>query len=52
MTFSEVFAALRKKEGLSQNEMAERLFVTRQAVSRWECGETTPNLETDRKSVV
>ena len=31
MTFSEVFAALRKKEGLSQNEMAERLFVTRQA---------------------
>ena len=46
MTFSEVFSALRKKEGLSQNEMAERLFVKRQAVSRWECGETTPNLET------
>lgn len=46
MAFSEIFSALRKKEGLSQSEMAQRLFVTRQAVSRWECGETTPNLET------
>ncbi len=46
MAFSEIFSALRKKEGLSQSEMAQRLFVTRQAVSRWERGETTPNLET------
>lgn len=28
---------------LSQDELAEKVFVTRQAVSRWETGETTPN---------
>lgn len=32
--------------GLSQDELAEKVFVTRQAVSRWENGETTPNTET------
>ena len=31
---------------MTQDEMAEKLFVTRQAVSRWETGETTPNVET------
>ncbi|MDR3312908.1 MAG: helix-turn-helix domain-containing protein [Oscillospiraceae bacterium] len=37
---------LRKKQGLSQDEMAAKLFVTRQAVSRWENGETVPNTDT------
>ncbi len=37
---------LRTKAGLSQDELAEKVFVTRQAVSRWENGETTPNTET------
>lgn len=37
---------LRTKRGMSQDELAEKLFVTRQAVSRWENGETTPNTET------
>ena len=37
---------LRKKQGLSQDEMAEKLFVTRQAVSRWETGETIPKTDT------
>ena len=37
---------LRTKKGLSQEELAEKLFVSRQAVSRWENGETTPNTET------
>ena len=31
---------------MSQDELAEKVFVTRQAVSRWETGETTPNTET------
>ena len=38
--------ALRLLKGLSQDEVAEKVFVTRQAVSRWENGETTPNAET------
>lgn len=29
---------LRTQNGLSQNELAEKVFVTRQAVSRWETG--------------
>jgi len=37
---------LRTKMGLSQDELAEKVFVTRQAVSRWENEETTPNTET------
>lgn len=41
-----VLAQLRAKSGLSQDQLAERVFVSRQAVSRWENGETTPNVET------
>ena len=41
-----ILLELRKKAGLSQDELAEKVFVTRQAVSRWENGETTPNTET------
>lgn len=41
-----IIAELRTKNGMSQDELAEKLFVTRQAVSRWENGETTPNPET------
>ena len=37
---------LRILKGLSQDELAEKVFVTRQAVSRWENGETTPNPDT------
>ena len=37
---------LRTEKWLSQEELAEKLFVTRQAVSRWETGETQPNTET------
>ena len=46
METKEIIQALRTKQGLSQNELAERVHVTRQAVSRWENGETTPNPET------
>lgn len=46
MDTKEMILELRTKNGLSQDELAEKLFVTRQAVSRWENGETTPNTET------
>ena len=46
MDTKEVLYELRTKNGLSQDELAEKLFVTRQAVSRWENGETVPNTET------
>lgn len=42
----DILLQLRTQKGLSQDELAEKLFVTRQAVSRWENGETTPNTET------
>lgn len=46
MDTKEIIYTLRTKAGLSQEELAEKLFVTRQAVSRWELGETIPNTET------
>lgn len=46
MDVKDVLYELRTKKGLSQEELAEKVFVTRQAVSRWETGETTPGLET------
>jgi len=45
METKQVITEIRKKHGLSQDEMAQKLFVTRQAVSRWENGETMPNIE-------
>lgn len=46
MKTKDVLLQLRTKRGLSQDELAEKVFVTRQAVSRWETGETVPNTET------
>lgn len=46
MNTQEVIYELRTKNRMSQDELAERVFVTRQAVSRWENGETVPNTET------
>ena len=46
MNTKEVLYELRTKNGLSQDDLAEKVFVTRQAVSRWENGETVPNTET------
>jgi len=46
METKDVIFELRTKKGLSQEELAEKIFVTRQAVSRWENGETVPNTET------
>ena len=46
METKDIILDLRTKKGLSQDELAELVFVTRQAVSRWENGETIPNTET------
>jgi len=46
METKEVLHQLRIQNGMSQDELAEKVFVTRQAVSRWETGETVPNTET------
>ena len=46
MDTKDMILELRTKNGMSQDELAEKVFVTRQAVSRWENGETTPNIET------
>ena len=46
MNTKDVILELRTKKGLSQDELAEKVYVTRQAVSRWETGETVPNTET------
>lgn len=46
MNTKDIIYELRTKNGLSQDALAEKVFVTRQAVSRWENGETQPNTET------
>ena len=46
MDTKDVILELRTKNGLSEDALAEQVYVTRQAVSRWETGETVPNTET------
>ena len=46
METKDIILELRTKKGLSQEELAEKIFVTRQAVTRWVNGETIPNTET------
>lgn len=46
METKNIILKLRTEKGLSQNELAKNVYVTRQAVSRWETGETVPNVET------
>ena len=44
MRFEEKIVELRKQKNLSQEELAEQLGVSRQAVSRWELGQTLPDI--------
>lgn len=46
METKDVLRMLRKQKNMTQEELATQVFVTRQAVSRWESGETIPNVET------
>lgn len=45
MIFADKLIRLRKKNGWSQEELAEKLNVSRQAVSKWESAQTVPELE-------
>ena len=45
MAIKDILPKLRQERNLTQQELAQRLFVTRQAVSRWETGETTPGVD-------
>ena len=45
MEFSSKLYELRKTKGLSQEELANKLNVSRQTVSKWELGDSTPDME-------
>ena len=45
MAFKETLAAAREQRGMTQQALGEKLYVTRQAVSRWENGETEPSVD-------
>ncbi len=49
MTTGEKIAALRRASGLNQEELAERLGISRQAVSKWEAGMAAPSTEKYRE---
>lgn len=46
METKDALKQLRQERGMTQDELADKLCVTRQAVSRWETGATTPNVDT------
>lgn len=45
MTLGEKLQLLRRSRGLSQEQLAEALGVSRQAISKWECGDSAPDLD-------
>jgi len=46
MNLNQKIEKIRKQSELTQNDFAKKLYVTRQAVTRWENGETTPTIDT------
>jgi len=44
MELKEKISALRKQKGMSQEQLAEQMFVSRQSISKWELGESMPDL--------
>ena len=45
MALGDIVASIRAEKGLTQEDMARDLFVTHQAVSRWETGKTSPGID-------
>ena len=52
MEFNNRLYELRKQKGFSQEELANRLNVSRQTVSKWELGETLPDIENLKKMAI
>ena len=48
MTLGPLLLRLRKEKGMTQEDLAGRVYVTRQAVSRWETGCTEPSIDSLR----
>ena len=44
-TIGKKISTLRKRQNLTQNDLSEKLYVTHQAISKWENGKSIPNLE-------
>ena len=44
MNFSENFQLIRKNKGMTQEELAEKLDISRQAVAKWESGQAYPDI--------
>ena len=49
MEIGNKISELRKKNGLSQEELAEKVGVARQTISKWELGETSPDISQSKK---
>ncbi|MCM1122257.1 MAG: helix-turn-helix domain-containing protein, partial [Eubacterium sp.] len=49
IAFGEKLRACREERGMTQQTLADKLYVTRQAVSRWECGARYPDLVTAKR---
>ena len=45
MTFAEKLKDLRKQKGISQEQLAEKIYVSRQAITKWESGNGLPDIE-------
>ena len=45
MALKDILPELRREHSLTQEQLAKKLYITRQAVSRWETGETTPGID-------
>ena len=45
MTFAEKLKSIRKQAGMSQEQLAEKLSVSRQAITKWETGAGIPDIE-------
>ncbi|MBE6542749.1 MAG: helix-turn-helix transcriptional regulator, partial [Ruminococcaceae bacterium] len=48
----EIIKEYRTKKGITQEELGNKLFVTKQTISKWECGKTDPDIEMLRRIAV